>query len=275
MPDNPNRELWHTMFAVGHPALRAQQGFHRRLPSPPRCRLCYVPFGGVGGLYMRFRGKRPSNRNSRYCSACDKFIRNFPGGAEVELSMLFVDVRGSTPLAERMSPSDFGSVMNRFYVTVSTALNETEGFVIYRGDDRVQGVYPPGFSGPDHVRLAVRAAEGLLRLELPAAPDGSTMQIGAGVHTGVVYIGTISGAEPGIGDVGVLGDNANVAARLSAAARPGEVLVSDAACAAGGLDLSHLEHRPLELKGKSVPISVRVMCRGGGVQAVRPQPSLS
>jgi len=177
--------------------------------------------------------------------------------------MVCIDVRGSTPLAERMSPTDFSLIMNRFYHSASAALNATEGFIIYRGGDRVDGVYPPGFSGTDHARLAIRAAEGLLGLQMPSAPDGSSVQIGAGIHTGVFYIGTISGADPGIGDIGMLGDNANIVARLSAVAGPGEILISDAACTASELDLRHLERRTLDLKGKSVPVSVRVMRRDG------------
>src|SRR5262245_7701485 len=110
-----NERLWKTVFADGHPKLKSYQRFHSWLPSPPRCRMCYAPFKGVGGAYMRLRGKGPANRNPRYCSACDKFLRAYPGGAEVDLSMMFVDVRGSVPLAERMPPVEFSRYLAGFF----------------------------------------------------------------------------------------------------------------------------------------------------------------
>src|SRR6516165_3924341 len=106
MSATANEALWRTIFADGHPQLKSFQRLHSWLPSPPRCKMCFAPFRGIGGLVMRLRGKAPANRNPRYCSACDKFIRNFPGGAEVELSMLFVDVRGSVPAVARLSPTE-------------------------------------------------------------------------------------------------------------------------------------------------------------------------
>lgn len=54
----------------GHPVI---------LPAPPRCRLCLVPFAGIGGWLMRRRGKAPSSRNPHCCNACDRFLDAFPG----------------------------------------------------------------------------------------------------------------------------------------------------------------------------------------------------
>ena len=56
-----------------------------------------------------------------------------------------------------------------------------------------------------------------------------------------------------------LGDNTNITARLASKAGAGEVLISDSTYAASGLDLSEMEQRQLELKGKSEPIGVRVL----------------
>jgi adenylate cyclase len=83
--------------------------------------------------------------------------------------------------------------------------------------------------------------------------------VGVGVHTGQAWVGSIIGASGAGADFTALGDNVNIAARLASNAKSGEVLISDAAYAASGLDLAELEHRQLELKGKSEPISVHVM----------------
>ena len=254
-----NEELWYTIFAKGHPALVKQHQRHLRMPSPPRCKLCLVPFAGVGGFIMGFRGKRPSNRNPRFCSACDHFIRQFPGGAEVELSLVFADVRGSTTLAEQVSASEFSRMMHRFYAAATAQLVATDGFIIDVVGDEVVGVYPPGFSGPRHAALAIEAAQRLLALD---SAEWADMPFGVGVHTGVVHIGTVSGAEEGIQDVRAIGDNVNVAARLSSQAGPGEALVSDAAWTAAGAPDDGLERRTLALKGRTEPISVRVLTSG-------------
>jgi adenylate cyclase len=253
-----NEGLWRTIFAVGHPQLKSFQKFHSRLPSPPRCRMCYAPFRGLGGFYMKLRGKSPANRNPRYCSACDKFLRAFPGGAEVELSMMFVDVRGSVPLAASMEPTRFSSYMADFFRAATQALIDTDGFVIDFRGDCVLGVYPPGFSGPQHARKAVEAAKHLLADIAPKAPDGSLLPVGLGVHTGNVYIGTVSGAEGGIQDITILGDNVNIAARLSQTAAKGEALISQQTCDESGLQLDSLEPRSVQLAGKEAAFKARV-----------------
>jgi adenylate cyclase len=250
-----NEQLWYTIFATGHPDLQKQHRLHTRLPSPPRCKLCLVPFKGVGGFVMGLRGRSPSNRNPRYCSKCDQFIRAFPGGAEVGMSMIFADVRGSTPLSESVSPTELSRRMNRFYAAVTHILVDTDGFVIDVVGDEVVGLYPPGFSGPRHARLALDAAERLVALD----EEESGLPFGVGVHTGIVHIGTVMGADEGIADVRAIGMEVNTVARLASAAAPAEALVSDAAWAAAGGVGDELEHRDLTLKGRTEPFGVRVM----------------
>lgn len=263
--DTPaNEEVWHAIFATGHPDLQKQHRLHLRLPSPPRCKLCLVPFKGVGGFVMGLRGKRPSNRNPRFCSACDHFIRAFPGGAEVTLSMVFADVRGSTALAERISATELSRRMHEFYAAVTHVLVETDGFIIDVVGDEVVGVYPPGFSGPRHAALAIEAARQLVALDAAVSSD---MPFGVGVHTGVVHIGTTMGADEGIADVRAIGDSVNIAARLSSSAQPGEALVSEAAWEAAGEPHLELEHRELELRGRTETMRVAVICGPAGSAA--------
>ncbi len=251
-----NEEVWYAVFGPGHPDLQKQHRFHKRLPSPPRCKLCLAPFGGLGGAFMRVRGKRPSNRNPRFCSACDHFIRAHPGGAEVMLSMVFADVRGSTAFAEQVSPTELHRRLNAFYAAITHELVETDGFMIDVVGDEVVGVYPPGMSGEHHAALAIEAARRLVGLG-PSEAGG--LAFGVGVHTGLVHIGTTMGADEGIADVRAIGDNVNVAARLSSAAAPGEALVSSAAWEAAGEDPVGLEERELQLKGRAEPLHVSVL----------------
>lgn len=187
------------------------------------------------------------------------FAQRYPGGTELEISMLFVDVRGSTRLAEEMSPTEFGRLMNRFYRTATDVLINTDSVIDKLMGDEVIGFYLPLFTGPNHARPAVVAARRLLRAAVEAESEGPRLQIGVGVHTGNAYVGTVGGAEGTVTDITALGDNVNVTARLASLAGPDEALISEAAYAAGGLDLGPLEERRLELKGRREPITIRVL----------------
>jgi adenylate cyclase len=183
----------------------------------------------------------------------------YPGGAEVELTMLFADVRGSTRLAERMSAADFSRLMDRFYKAATVVLIRTDAFIDKLVGDEVIGLYLPLFSGPNHARIAIGAAQELLHITGHKDKDGPWLPIGIGLHTGVAYVGVVSGAEGTVEDVTALGDNVNITARLASSAGPGEALISDAAYSNAGMDLGKLERRQLELKGKSAAVDVHVL----------------
>lgn len=189
-------------------------------------------------------------------------MRTYPGGAEVEMSMLFVDVRDSTMLAERISPTQFSTAMSGFHRAAIGAINESDGFILGLVGDEVVAMFPPGFCGKDHAAKAIRAAKDLLRLTLPAASDGSKLRLGVGVHSGVAYIGTAVGSPAGAQDVNALGDSVNTAARLATAAGADEALISEATCSAAGVAVDHLESRSLDLKGKAHPVEIRVWHMG-------------
>ena len=196
--------------------------------------------------------------NPLLCNACEEFARAFQGGAEVELSLLFADIRGSTALAEKMSPTDFSRLINRFYNTSSHVLVHSDALIDKIIGDQVAGMYVPGFAGPDHARRAITAAQEILRKTGHMNPDGPWIPLGAGVHTGTAFVGSV-GSKDGTADITVLGDAPNTAARLATSAGQGEILISEAAYAAAGMQSHALEKRDLELKGKSEPISVHVL----------------
>ena len=162
-------------------------------------------------------------------------------------------------MAEQMSGADFSRLMNRFYAAATDVLIKTDAFIDKLIGDEVMAVYLPIFTGQSHARAAVQAAQDLLRVTGHGDPGGPWLPVGVGVHTGITFFGTVSGAEGTFSDFTALGDNVNITARLASQAGPGEALISDAACSAAGLDLGHLEQRQLELKGKSEPVSVRVV----------------
>jgi adenylate cyclase len=98
---------WRDYLTRGSSAEHYGRLLFKRIPSDPRCRLCAAPFAGVGAPFMRLIGKTRSNSNPRMCTACLVNLQRHRGGAEVEGSLLFADIRGSTALAESMSPGAF------------------------------------------------------------------------------------------------------------------------------------------------------------------------
>lgn len=188
-----------------------------------------------------------------------EFCKKYPGGTELEISMLFADIRGSTGLAEGMRPAEFSRLMNRFYKQSTDALIQTDAYVDKFVGDEVIGLYFPLFTGKNHAAAAVQAARKMLQAATSDRAAGRALPVGIGVHTGVAYVGTVSGAEDSAKDVTALGDNVNITARLASQAGAGEALVSDAAYSAAGISLGNPEQRRLSLKGKSEPVGVRVI----------------
>ena len=77
--------------------------------------------------------------------------------------MLFVDVRGSTTMAEQMSATEFTRLMNRFYVAATKVMVKTDAFIDKLIGDEVMAVYLPIFAGTNHAGVALQAAQELLR----------------------------------------------------------------------------------------------------------------
>lgn len=227
----------------------------RSLPSDPRCKLCDTPFGPPGNL-MRFVGFGPSRLNRRICSGCIRALEKRPGGAEVELTLLFADVRGSTALAERLGNEAFRGLMARFYATAASVVDARNGIVDKFVGDELVALFIPGFAGEDHAADAVAAAQELLELtgHREAEP---WIPVGAGVHRGRAFVGTV-GEEEAL-DFTALGDPVNAAARLASSASAGEILITDEGATAAALETAGLEERTLELRGRADPTRVWVL----------------
>jgi len=231
---------------------------YKNLPSDPHCSECGIPMAGVGGNVLRFMGSAPSSFSSRLCSGCEKAVRKHEAGAEVELTMVFADVRDSTPLAEKLGPTGFRDVINRFFKETSRVLIEHNAMVNRLVGDQVIGLFVPRFAGRNHAMTALEATKELLRVTGHGRGKDPWIAVGAGIHTDVAYVGTV-GAANGVNELAVLGSAANLCARLSSKAAAGEIMISEDSVRFGNLDVYGLESRSLELKGVSQPVPVRVM----------------
>jgi adenylate cyclase len=218
--------------------------------------LCAAPFAGPAAPVMRAIGKRPSDKNPTMCTSCFDFMAKHHGGAEIDCSFLFADVRGSTTMAERMSASEFRSLLDRFYALATTLVIDHDGSIDKFVGDELVAMYFPLLSGVWHTERAVSTARALLEATGHGTPDGPWLPLGAGVHTGPAWVGAV-GNGPRT-DLTALGDTVNTTARLASVAGAGEILVSATAAAAAELDPG-LERRSLELKGKANPTEAFVV----------------
>jgi adenylate cyclase len=217
------------------------------IPAGPRCKLCLAPLRPPGSVLLRPVGFGPSKLNRRLCRACFRGVVKHPGGAEVEISLLFADIRGSTGLAEHMSAHEFSNVVARFYGSAAKVVDSWNGIVDKFVGDEVVALFIPAFTGDDHAAKAVGAAKDLMR-ETGNDGDEPWVPVGAAVHTGIPYVGRVG--EGDACDFTAVGDAVNTTARLAASAAAGEILVSASAGRASQLDTTELEMRTLELRGR-------------------------
>jgi adenylate cyclase len=261
-------EIWYWYLIgenkVGFPKsyirmMKTLEFVHGLLPGTPRCIECNVPLAGLGTLISGpIMGVRASVLTPRLCNSCEKAILATEAGAEVDLTMLFADIRGSTSIAEKTGAMDYKDFIQRFYKTASNVLIEHYALVNRLVGDQVIGLFAPRFAGAKHANVAIESALEILRATGHEDRKGPWAPVGIGVHTGKAYVGAV-GSKEGVNEIAVLGSAANLTARLSSKAAKGEVLISAAAAAAAKLEDSNLKKRRLTLKGISKPTTVRVM----------------
>lgn len=257
-PDTYNskdEEAWRQILTGKTRGLERMRRMVGWIPSGPRCKLCLAPLRPPGSVVLRPVGFGPSRMNRRLCRACFKSVEKRPGGAEIELSFMFADVRGSTAIAERIPAQEFSQLMSRFYGTAAKVVDKWDGLVDKFVGDEVVALFIPGFGGEDHAERAISAARELLERTGNTA-GRPWLPIGAGVHTGHAYVGRVG--EDDACDFTAVGDSVNTTSRLASTAGAGEILVSSSAAHASGFDTTGLETRILTLRGRDETIEAWV-----------------
>jgi adenylate cyclase len=247
-----NEAWWHDHLVKGHRLEHLARRFFPLLPSSPRCKICFVPFAGFG-LPLRFLGWSPSRKNPRLCTWCCERLP--PGGAEVDIAVLFADIRNYTSMAEQLPSSDVATLMNRFYQAATQVLIDHDAIIDKFLGDSVMALFIPGVAGPGYRDMAVRAGEALLRSVGYGGQNGPWLPLGVGIHAGPAFVGNV-GAD-GVVDFTAIGDTVNVASRIQSQAAAGTILISETIYAAVAGRYGELEARSLTLKGKQEPVTVR------------------
>jgi class 3 adenylate cyclase len=155
-------------------------------------------------------------------------------GMEREVTILFADVRGFTHLSEGLKAPAVVALLKEVFQLASDRILERGGTIDKFIGDAVMAYFGAPVHQPDHVLRAVSAAIDILRslearnrrVGVSGGPGGSPVQIGIGIHTGLVVVGDVGSDRRS--DFTVVGDAVNVAHRLEKLARPGQILVSEA-----------------------------------------------
>ena len=228
------------LFRVCEAGGASARRLYRHLPADPRCRLCLVPFAGVG----RWLGIRPSRKNSNFCQSC---IEAAPvGGHEVRTGVLFADIRGFTPYSEANGPTAAADLLSRFYALASDVLTEDDALVELVGD-QVMALYLPMFPSLSD-RAPAAMVDAALRLRRSIAGSEGLLPVGVGLHIGTCSVGNVG--KGGEKDFTAVGDVVNTAARLQSQAGAGEIMVSSEIYTEAGAALQEANPISLDLKGK-------------------------
>jgi adenylate cyclase len=237
---------------------------------PIICKGCWcqmrvpVPIRGPLSLPLRLFGIRRSRMNPNLCTVCELMFRVVMRrrNIEAELTILFADLRGYTTLSQTLGAAQVHELLNVFYDECAGAIWEHDGLLNKTIGDAVLAIFNFPIARPDHARQAVAAARQLRERcaarQAALAADGldpAALGLGIGIHTGLAAFGEFGRVHK---DFTAIGDTVNLAARLQAAAQPGEILVSAAA-------FERLEGEAAEgaractLKGYTEPVTAYLM----------------
>ena len=238
----------------GESALALTQRAGRRLfalmPCATRCKFCNAPFKGRYAGVLKTVGYTPSLKNPHICARC---IERAPeGGAVVPVTVLFADVRGYTALCDRLEPEEVTTLVQSFYETSSAALLAQEGLLGQIAGDEIEGLFVPGLAGGNYRRKAVEAARSLVRAVRYTESAAGCLEVGIGVASGEEFVGNVAGG--GYKDFAAVGHVTNTAARLTATARDGQIVVDAATYEDVSRAFPEARRRELELKGKEAPV---------------------
>jgi class 3 adenylate cyclase len=156
------------------------------------------------------------------------------GGIEREVTVLFADIRHFTNLSEGLDAPRIVSLLNEIFQLTTDRILKQGGTVDKFIGDSVMAYFGAPVPSADHSLRAVSAAieirtavaERNRQIRGVEGTDRLDVELGIGIHTGVVVVGTI-GSDRRM-DFTAIGDAVNVAHRLEKLARPGEILVSEA-----------------------------------------------
>jgi len=181
-------------------------------------------------------------------------------GTRLEATIIFVDIRGFTAMAERSDPDAVVELLNSYFTLVTDVIIQYGGYLDKFVGDAVMGVFGALAPDPEHAQTALLAAMEIRR-HLPELNQrlpmlGEPIQVGMGINTGEVVAGNIGSSKSM--EYTVIGDNVNVASRLTDLAGPDQVLISEQVFlkVVGDSRFILQSRGALEVKGRKGPVGI-------------------
>ncbi|NLI93260.1 MAG: adenylate/guanylate cyclase domain-containing protein [Peptococcaceae bacterium] len=181
------------------------------------------------------------------------------GGVRKDVSLMFVDIRGFTPLSEKMQPEEVINILNEYLDLCTKAVFQFEGTLDKFIGDGVMSIFGVPIAQEDHAERAVRAALVMKANSGKLAEDlekryGKSVFFGIGINSGPAVIGNI-GSHDRL-DYTAIGDTVNLAARLESNAKPGQILISSETYDRVKHMVQCTKLEPIKVKGKEKPVEI-------------------
>ena len=185
------------------------------------------------------------------------------GGAVVEVTAVFADLRGFTTFSEASTPEQIVAMLNRYFEVATAAILAEGGTIVQFVGDALMALFNAPVRQPDH---ALRAARAALRMQagIDAVAESGWPRFRVGINTGPALVGNIGSTE--LRNFNAMGDAVNVAARLETSAHPGQVVIGEStrALLPAGTVCEPLGE--LSVKGRRTPVVAHVLARLPGVR---------
>lgn len=179
-----------------------------------------------------------------------------PSAERRQLTVMMVDLVGSTALSSQLDPEDLSVLLRRYQNTVAGEIERLEGFVARYMGDGVLAYFGWPRAHEDSAERAVRVALSIVReVSGLRTPDENPLATRVGIATGQVVVGELIG-EGSSQEEAVVGETPNIAARLEALAEPGYVLVTDSTRQLCGEVFEFESLGPQSLKGVADAVEV-------------------
>jgi adenylate cyclase len=224
----------------------------------PQARICVgcwewlklpIPLRGIAAMPFRLFGIRPSRMNPNTCTICELMFKRIMKKRQLEIdaTILFADLRGYTSLTEA-HPEAVSDLLDDFYDECSTAIWRHNGLLNKAMGDSVMAIFNFPIVRADHTRHAVLAARAIQEQwrTKPRRSGQSEAGIGIGLACGQLSFGEFGRSGQ---DWTAIGSVVNTAARAQAAARGGEILLTEAVFARVPEETAGSQSRDYQLKG--------------------------
>jgi adenylate cyclase len=191
-------------------------------------------------------------------------------GLKVEATVLFVDIRGFTGLAEEKEPEVVIEMLNDHFTRVTDIVIKHGGHLNKFVGDEAMIVFGTPAPNPQHAEAAVKAAldiQGeIARIDREKKMGEVSFEVGIGINSGEIVAGNLG--SPKRMEYTVIGDNVNVASRLTSLAKAGEILISKQTYESikDNSRLKVAERGKVSVKGKKVELTIFNVLRLDEVQ---------